>query len=115
MTRRLAADFAREHLRRFGFVTEAALEVVQLVARVETRPLPMPRTPTARTKGGFAPRTRRAPLGSRAIRVLDRRHIPIGAEIPGPLVCEEATATTLVPAHWTLTATAYGTILRKAD
>jgi N-methylhydantoinase A len=98
---RLAAAFAHEHQRRFGFVVDAPLEVTQLVARAETAPraLPTQRRGLDR-QDPAATGTRRSPLGGRRLRVCQRADLALGDTVPGPAAIEEGTATTLVPAGW---------------
>lgn len=102
MNRRLAANFRQEHQRRFGFATDAAIEIVQLRARAECPAKPLPATPrsepaaVAATSSTRPLRTRRAPLGGNSLPIYHRRSLSEQA-IAGPAIIEEATATTMVP------------------
>lgn len=109
LTRRLAAAFRREHQRRFGFVTDAELEVVQLRARSETPPRALP--PLAVDEGGGPKRHRRAPLGGARLPIYDRRALP--QIVRGPAIIEEPTATTLVPSSCRLHATPFGLVVDR--
>lgn len=111
----LAARFRAEHLRRFGFVSEADLEIVQLAARAETPPRPLPVSQAFATTtcppvsyGMHRERIRRAPLGRKGWRVLPREAVLASRGLTGPCVLEEGTATTLVPIGWTAQAGALG-------
>jgi len=104
LTTKLSAAFAREHERRFGFRTDAPVEVVQLRARSETRAKPLP--PLQCSGGGGGVEHRRAPLGGARLPVFHRRELP--PTIDGPAVVEEATATTLVPAGFRLSERPFG-------
>ena len=94
LTAKLPTAFAREHERRFGFVTDAPLEVVQLRARCEASSKPLPSA--ARGRRAAPPQLRQAPLGGARMRVYRREDMP--ETVTGPAVIEEPTATTLVPA-----------------
>ena len=109
LRRSLERDFAREHQRRYGFTTASTLECTGITARVETpaRAFPATRPDSARAK---APERRTAPLGSGTIRVMRRSEM--GRVVEGPVVIEEATATTLVPAGHAAAATPFGLVLR---
>lgn len=111
---RLAKNFRAEHQRRFGFATDAALEVVQLRARTECAAKAMPATDIApRRRGGPQPTaSRRPPLGGSALPVFARRSLS-SDRIPGPAVIEEATSTTLVPVGCELQATPYGLVVAR--
>ncbi len=106
----LAAAFAREHQRRYGFTGDAPLEVVRVTARAETAPRPFPVTAPAGRHRRPPARARRRPIGG-TLPVLRRDEL--GADpIHGPCVVEEATATTLVPAGCSAAYTACGLALR---
>lgn len=107
LTARLPAAFAREHERRFGFVTDADLEVVQLRARCEARSRRLPATERAPARE--AATVRRAPLGGARLPVYRREHLP--AQVSGPAVVEEPTGTTLVPRGCRLEQAACGLLL----
>ena len=106
----LPRAFAREHQRRYGFVADAPIEVVQVLARAETAPRSFPSA--GRTPGGRIAETstRRAPVGG-TIRVVRRE---TGSRWPeaGPFVLEETTATTLVPAGFLARPSPHGVELR---
>jgi N-methylhydantoinase A len=110
LTRGLAAQFQREHQRRYGFTTSAPLEVVLLTARAETPPrrLPPHPLPTARQP---APSWRRSPLDSTRHRVYARADL--NRRVLGPAIVEEPTATTLVPAGCAVTPTPWGLLLQR--
>lgn len=114
LTRRLAQSFQREHLRRFGFTTEAPLEVVQLRARSECRPGSLPPIAPSKTKGsGASPATyRRPPLGGAALPILTRSSLP-GGQFFGPAIIEEATGTTLVRRGCGAEMTPFGLIISR--
>lgn len=106
---RLAQRFADEHQRRFGFVTNAAIEVVRLTATWRTNPAPLPQTPVS-TRRSKARALRRAPLGKQPWAIHDRDDV---GTIQGPAIVEETTATTLVPAGFQLRATGTGLRLER--
>lgn len=111
---RLAAAFAAEHQRRFGFVADAPLEVIQLVARAETSPRPLPTQRRGFDQPATATdRSRRSPLGGRRLQVCQRSDLAVGATVRGPIAIEEGTATTLVPAGWAATAQIHTLELRE--
>lgn len=114
LTRRLAQRFRNEHLRRFGFATDAAVEVVQLRARTECKASALPPADiAARSRRGPTPTAyRRPPLGGRALPIL-QRHSLSSNRIPGPAVVEEATATTLVPVGCELRSTPFGLVVTR--
>lgn len=109
LTKRLAAAFAREHQRRFGFVTDAGLEVVQLRVRCEAPPRALPALEPAR--GSRPEAERRPPLGGTRLPVYDRRKL--SRAVTGPAVVEEPTATTLVPPGVRLDPTPFGLVLTR--
>ncbi|MBL9076566.1 MAG: hydantoinase/oxoprolinase family protein [Planctomycetes bacterium] len=102
----LPRRFAREHQRRYGFVADAPIEVVRVVARAETqpRPFPLPPAPSRGNQGHAA--VRRRPIGG-SVRVL-RRDLDTIATCDGPLAVEETTATTWVPAGFAVRTSPYG-------
>ncbi|MFN9306026.1 MAG: hydantoinase/oxoprolinase family protein [Planctomycetota bacterium] len=97
---RLAADFAREHARRYGFALAQPVEIVRLTARAETPPRRLPAAVQAASAPARAAGRRRPPVGGAAIKVVARAELRTAQR--GPLVVEEATATTLAPAGWTV-------------
>ncbi|MBX3463768.1 MAG: hydantoinase/oxoprolinase family protein [Planctomycetes bacterium] len=112
----LAAQFAREHERRYGFRAAAPIEVVGLTARAETAGRAFPAVPLPAARARPPRRERRGPLGDR-VAVVQRQELG-PRPLDGPLVVEEATATTLVPMGFSVQATAYGLVLqprRAAD
>lgn len=111
LTRGLAKSFVAEHQRRFGFATDAPIEIVQLRARAEcaASALPAADLPNSAT-AGTAPKpamTRRPPLGGRALPIY-ARHSLTAQTLNGPAIIEESTATTLVPANCQLRLSPYG-------
>jgi N-methylhydantoinase A len=111
LTRRLAINFLAEHQRRFGFATDAPIEIVQLRARAEcaASALPAAELPsTATTRRAPTPAmTRRPPLGGRALPIYDRQSLT-SQPLHGPAIIEESTATTLVPAKCQLRLSPFG-------
>jgi N-methylhydantoinase A len=95
---RLAAGFAREHARRYGFALPQAIEVVRLTARAETPARRLPAMAAASAARGPNAGSRRPPVGGPAIPVVARADLR--RPLRGPLVVEEPTATTLVPRGW---------------
>ena len=95
---RLAAAFAREHARRYGFALPQAIEVVRLTARAETPARRLPAMAAASAARGPNAGSRRPPVGGPAIPVVARADLR--RPLRGPLVVEEPTATTLVPRGW---------------
>jgi N-methylhydantoinase A len=93
----LARAFRRAHLARFGFAIDGGIEVIRLVARAEA---PARRLPLVVDDGSAAPRatpaTRRSPLGGPPLPVVTRDDLR--RRRAGPLVVEEPSATTVVPA-----------------
>ena len=109
LRRGLAASFGREHERRFGFRTDAAIEVVELRARSETPARPLPRS--LQTASERPLHHRRVPLGNTKIPVYSRGDLP--GDVEGPAVIEEATGTTLVPAGCRLQPLPFGLRIRR--
>tara|TARA_R110002094_G_scaffold167895_2_gene150860 strand:- start:784 stop:2769 length:1986 start_codon:yes stop_codon:yes gene_type:complete len=121
LSNRLAQSFLAEHQRRFGFATDAAIEVVQLRARAECAASALPaadqngqhRTGSGRATKARSPKdpkpsmTRRPPLGGPALPIYDRQSMT-DRPLNGPAVIEESTATTLVPATCQLRLSPYG-------
>ena len=121
LSNRLAQRFLAEHQRRFGFATDAAIEVVQLRARAECAASALPaadqngqhRTGSGRATNARSPKdpkpsmTRRPPLGGPALPIYDRQSMT-DRPLNGPAVIEESTATTLVPATCQLRLSPYG-------
>ena len=109
LTTALAARFAAEHQRLFGFTTNAPIEVVSLIARAEHAPKPIPAVQSPR--GPQPPGTwRRAPVGKGRIAVHQRA--TLGRAIAGPAILEETTACTLVPTGFVARPTEHGIDLR---
>lgn len=109
LTRSLAATFAKEHERRFGFTTEAELEVVQIRARSETAAKALPPTSPCDSAGPVA--RRRSPLGGGSLPIYDRRQLP--ETVQGPAIIEEPTATTLLPSQCRLENNPFGLIVSR--
>lgn len=112
----LDTRFAALHLHRYGFVADAPLEIVQLRARAELPAHPFPRSPVApahRREGSrVSPAVlRRPPVGGKPVAVYRRTDLPLGWSAPGPLLIEEATATTVVPEGFRVRSTAAGLLL----
>ncbi len=110
---RVAVAFAAEHQRRFGFVSEVPIEVVQLVARAETAAHALPAASLSRSVDQPAATRRRPPLGGRMLPVHRRDRLGADSHIDGPAAIEEGTATTLVPAGWRATVTSHGLVLES--
>lgn len=108
LTSDLVRAFTTEHQRRFGFVTAAALEVVQVIARAETPPRRLPPLPSPHW--AREPGHRRPPLGGDRLPVFARASLR--RRVRGPAVLEEPTATTLVPAGVVAEPGPFGTLLR---
>lgn len=111
LTKNLAKSFVTEHQRRFGFATDAPIEIVQLRARAEcaASALPaadLPSSATARTIPKPA-MTRRPPFGGRALPIYSRQSLTT-QPLDGPAIIEESTATTLVPANCQLRLSPFG-------
>lgn len=102
----LARAFMREHHRRYGFEPEAPIEVVRVTARVDTAPHRFPATAQLAARARIPTSTRRRPIGGE-VRIAHRDDRGAG-RYHGPIVIEEATATTLVPAGYTALATPFG-------
>jgi N-methylhydantoinase A len=98
LQRDLGAAFRREHRRRFGYASRSAtieLIAVRLSARV---PRPMVRLrPERRTPRGRRERRVLFEDGWSVVPVRDRSSLVSAGELDGPVVIEEAFATTLVP------------------
>ena len=111
LNRRLAINFLAEHQRRFGFATDAPIEIVQLRARAEcaASALPAAELPsTATTRRAPTPdMTRRPPLGGRALPIYGRQSLT-SQPLHGPAIIEESTATTLLPAKCQLRLSPFG-------
>ncbi len=115
LRRSLAADFAREHQRLYGFQTDAPIEVVHLTARAEQPARSAPRNlfapANSATFSSRRFRQRRPPVGGIPLPVHAR--LPVGQRVQGPAIIEETTATTLVPAGFEAHATPFGMVLRQ--
>lgn len=107
LTADLARAFLREHQRRYGFTTDAPIEIVRVMARAETAPLPFPGGhPAVAARAGTSVRRRRAPAGGSSLPIYERSQLT--RAISGPAAIEEATATTLVPEGYRVSASAFG-------
>ena len=82
-------DFAHEHRRRFGFVSDAPIVVETAI--VEAVGL------GDRLEAAFAPGTGEARLGDE---LYDREHLPAGTTISGPALIVDPSATTVVEPGW---------------
>jgi N-methylhydantoinase A/oxoprolinase/acetone carboxylase beta subunit len=102
----LERRFAREHRRRYGFVSAAPLEIVRVTARASTAPRPFPAAPKVAHATPLRSTWRRRPIGGR-LRVVQRDD-DTTMRLHGPVVLEEATATTLVPAGCSAISTPFG-------
>lgn len=111
----LERRFAREHDRRFGFVAEAELEVVQVAARAETPPRAYVAPSAGSRPPVMADGHRRPPVGGRPLATVARAGLAPGARLKGPAVVEESTATTFVPSGYLAMVTELGILLRLAD
>ena len=111
LTRRLAQTFRKEHQRRFGFVTDAAIEVVQLRARTECKASALPPIAAAKPsrQDNQAHASRRPPLGGPSLPIFRRGSLS-EHRICGPAIIEEATATTLLPYGCVAEATPFGLV-----
>lgn len=105
---RLAAAFAAEHQRRYGFSTAAPLEVMGLVVRAEAASRALPGRSGA-TGHGRPRQLRKPPVGGPPIAVYDRAQI--AGRIVGPALIEEPTATIRVPAGCVGWSDPYGLLL----
>jgi len=97
LRRGLAAAFAAEHQRRFGFVASTAVEATAIHARAERRSLPLPPTAFAPTAARRPAQHRQPPVGGAPWPVWRRVELVQGQRISGPAIVEELTATTVVP------------------
>ncbi|MGK0302926.1 MAG: N-methylhydantoinase A [Planctomycetota bacterium] len=111
LTRRLAKSFRDEHQRRFGFATDAAIEIVQLRARAECTASALPAADLPSNAHALrAPKpaiTRRPPLGGSALPIYARQSLT-AEPLYGPAIIEESTATTLVPPKCQLQLSPFG-------
>ena len=109
----LAAGFAAEHERRYGYRDpNAAIELVNIrVALSVPGPAPEPR---AAPDGGLERRTRRALFAGEWIdaNVL-RGEPPAGSEAPGPCIFELPQATLVLPPGWRAQVDDRGTIVAE--
>lgn len=109
----LERAFRRAHLHRFGFAIDGDVEVVRLVARAAAPARRLPPIVDPDSEGtDTAPTRRRSPLGGPALPVVTRR--ALGQPRAGPLVVEEPSATTLVPAGFVVSRHALGLRLARA-
>ena len=104
----LAAHFAIAHERYFGFVAAAPIELVELRVIAEAAPDPFPRRPRLRAAAPPPARLRRALVGAQWWRVVDRGAMRNGTEIAGPVVVEDYSGTTVLPAGARARATPLG-------
>ena len=113
LDRRIEARFAAEHERRYGFVAEAPLEIVQVKARAETaaRTFAAGESRAATTRGAAS--RRRPPIGGKPLQVHARGDLPEACRLVGPATIEEKTATTLVPAGYVAVMTRFGARLER--
>ena len=111
----MQAAFADVHDRRFGHRSSGSVEIVnfRLVARGEVDKPEPPKWPANVTLAD-------AVLGARPVwfdgswfdtPVYDRARLPAGARLSGPIVVEEAGATTIVPPHWSAAVLEYGELM----
>lgn len=113
LRRGLAAAFAREHQRRFGFVANNPIEATALHARAERPGKAMPPTATAKAPCRHPVRHRRAPAGKASWPVWRRAELALGQRVDGPAIIEELTATTVIPGKHCATVTARGLWVRE--
>ncbi len=112
----LGAAFRREHRRRFGYASRSAsieLVAVRLSARVP-RPKVRPRLERRTAPGG---RERRVLFedGWSVVPVRNRSSLEPGREMDGPMIIEEAIATTLVPPGARVTVDRLGLLRIEVD
>ncbi len=113
----LARRFGREHQHRYGFQTDAPLEVIRVTARAETPPRAMPpfavaQRPESPSSLPIRLQFRRPPVGGSRLPVICRADVK--GVLRGPAVIEEPTATTLVPSGFVLRSTPFGLLLAAA-
>jgi N-methylhydantoinase A len=109
----LAAGFAAEHERRYGYRDpDSPVELVNIrVALTVPGPAPQPR---AAKDGGLAHRSRRARFGGEWMEATVLRGEPeAGAEADGPCVFELPEATLVLPPGWRARVDERGTILAE--
>jgi N-methylhydantoinase A len=109
----LAAGFAEEHERRYGYRDpDAPVELVNIRVAVSVAgPSPEPR---AATSGALERRTRRARFGGEWAEVAVLRGEPeAGAEAEGPCIFELPEATLVLPPGWQARADDRGTIVAE--
>jgi N-methylhydantoinase A len=97
LRRGLAAAFAAEHQRRFGFVATSAVEATAIHARAERSSKPLPQAIGAPTPARQPARHRRPPARGTPWPVWRRAELAVGQRVTGPAIVEELTATTVVP------------------
>ncbi len=107
----LAAAFSRAHRDRYGFAIDAAIEVVRVTVRAENRPHRLPSATNSSPLPATIAGVRRPPLGGASLPVVSRASLR--SRRAGPLVVEEATATTVVPAGCSIEPTPGGLLLRR--
>jgi N-methylhydantoinase A len=114
--------FHATHERAYGYArTGQAVEFVNLRA-VHTYRLPAPRIqPPVRARGALAEarvgerRVHFAPSGFAATPVYARARLPLGADVPGPAIVEQADTTTVVPPGWAMLVEESGNLRLRRD
>lgn len=107
----LAATFAREHQRRYGFTMPSAVEVVRLTARAEMPPRSLPPAMAPERNVPLERRHRRPPVGGPALPVVQRAQL--ATTLRGPAVIEEPTATTVLPQGWSARVTPHALVVER--
>ena len=114
---RLSAEFHEFHRHRYGHASSR--EGVEIVSfRVTgTHRSTLRRLAGALPAAGRSPRSETADLYlggvARPCRYYDRASLPMGADVQGPAVVEEQTATTFVPEGWTAAVDAAGNLILR--
>ena len=114
---RLSAEFHEFHRHRYGHASSR--EGVEIVSfRVTgTHRSTLRRLAGALPAAGRSPRSETADLYlggvARPCRFYDRASLPMGADVQGPAVVEEQTATTFVPEGWTAAVDAAGNLILR--
>jgi N-methylhydantoinase A len=113
------AAFAAEHKALYGFVLEAAIELVTL--RVEAAGMTVEPPPAVLEKGSDVTPFDHVPVhfesGVTSVPVVDRSTLGAGATFQGPMILTQLDTTTLVSPCWTGTVHGSGAVLltRKQD
>ncbi|EUB97804.1 5-oxoprolinase (ATP-hydrolyzing) [Rhizobium sp. CF080] len=113
------AAFAAEHKALYGFVLEAAIELVTL--RVEAAGMTVEPPPAILEKGSDVTPFDHVPVhfesGVASVPVVDRSTLGAGATFQGPMILTQLDTTTLVSPGWTGTVHGSGAVLltRKQD